>query len=285
MGKFIDLTGKRFGKWTVLKRVQNDKHRIPKFLCKCDCGTLKEVLSFTLRNGSSTNCGCYIYEKKQKLIGQRFGRWTIIKRVENNKYNQIRYLCQCDCGNIRVVYLGQLKSGRSKSCGCLSTELKRKRANIHSKSNTRIYHIFKSMKVRCLNPNYKAYKYYGARGIRVCDEWLDKENGFMNFYNWAMENGYRDDLTIDRIDNNGNYEPSNCRWVTMEIQANNIRTNIIIKYNNEEHTLSEWSKILKLNYKTIFKRYSDGFCLEDVFYDGDFRRKGERKRINEKSNT
>lgn len=285
MGKFIDLTGKRFGKWLVLKRVANSKNNSPKFLCKCDCGTIKEVLSFTLRNGNSTNCGCYIYEKNKKLIGQKFGRWTIIKRVENDKYNQIRYLCQCDCGNTNIVHLGQLKSGHSKSCGCLSNELKRKRANTHSKSNTRIYHIFNSMKVRCLNSNYKAYKYYGARGIKVCDEWLDKENGFTNFYNWAINNGYTEELTIDRIDNNGNYEPSNCRWVTMEIQANNVRTNIIIKYNNEEHTLSEWSKILKLNYKTIFKRYSDGFCLEDVFYNGDFRGKGKRKRINEKSNT
>ncbi len=117
-----------------------------------------------------------------------------------------------------------------------------------------IYNRWKHIKQRCYNPKDAAYKNYGGRGIKVCDEWLDKKNGFINFYNWAMNNGYRDDLTIDRINNDGNYEPNNCRWVTMKIQANNTRHNKIITFKNETHTLTEWSEILNINLQTLSNR-------------------------------
>lgn len=119
------------------------------------------------------------------------------------------------------------------------------------KSNKRIYNIWRTMKQRCYNKNNSKYKNYGARGINICNEWL---NDFMNFYNWAMDNGYREDLSIDRINVDGNYEPSNCRWATPKQQSRNMTTNINYTINDEAHCLSEWCEILNLNYKTVYAR-------------------------------
>ena len=164
------------------------------------------------------------------LTGQKFGKWTVIKRAENiGRY--VGWLCRCECGTERVVQANNLKSGKSTSCGCISLEKMIKRSTKHSLRYSRLYKIFAGMKDRCFNQNYRYYKYYGGRGITICQAWLDD---FMNFYNWAMSNGYdenapRGECTIDRIDVNGNYEPSNCRWVDMNVQANNRRKNLINK--------------------------------------------------------
>lgn len=188
------------------------------------------------------------------LTGQKFGRLTVVERAEDyvtkngKKYTQ--WLCKCECGNIKIISTSRLKDGTTKSCGCLSKELKTK----HNLCYTRIYEIFCGIKKRCFNKKDKSYKIYGDRGIKVCDEWLDKENGFMNFYNWAINNGYNDDLTIDRIDVNGNYEPSNCRWVSKKEQANNRRTNHYITYNNKTQNLKQWCDELNLNYKTTYNK-------------------------------
>ena len=124
-----------------------------------------------------------------------------------------------------------------------------------------LYWRLTRIKSRCYNKNNPRYKDYGGRGITICDEWL---NDFMNFYNWAMTNGYKENLTIDRIDVNGNYEPNNCRWVTPKIQSNNKRNNIIVKYNNEKMTLKQWSELLNLNYKMVYFNYKRGIKLEDI---------------------
>lgn len=198
------------------------------------------------------------------LTGQRFGRLTVIKKTEKNKYGGNMFLCKCECGNTKKVTAGHLNDGSVRSCGCLikNTPLHSK----HGKSYTRIYYIFIAMKARCYNYNNEHYKDYGARGIKVCDKWLDKENGFMNFYNWAINNGYQEDLTIDRIDVNGNYEPDNCRWATKKEQANNRRNNHYITYNDETHTLKEWSKILKINYATLKTRIRKKYWnIEKIF--------------------
>lgn len=146
-----------------------------------------------------------------------------------------------------------------KSCGCFFDEKKKFGNPKHEKSNTRIYRIWSEMKTRCYLKTCNIYKNYGGRGITICKEWLDD---FMNFYNWAMSNGYTDELTIDRIDVNGNYEPSNCRWATNEIQQNNKRNNRIIVLNGVSHTLSEWSKITGINGGTISKRIKSGWTIE-----------------------
>lgn len=174
------------------------------------------------------------------LTGQKFGRLTVIKRVENDKNGNSQWLCKCECGNEKIVRTNTLKRSESTSCGCLRNEKVKKANTKHGLNNSRIYHIWKGIKHRCNCRTSNGYKIYGGRGIKVCDEWI---KDFKAFYDWSIENGYKDNLTIDRIDNNGNYTPNNCRWVTSKKQANNRSNNHIIVYKNERHTLSEWANI------------------------------------------
>ena len=131
----------------------------------------------------------------------------------------------------------------------------------HGKTNTRLYEIWRAIKKRCNLITHKYYKDYGGRGIIVCDEWL---NDFMNFYYWAINNGYRDDLTIDRIDVNGNYEPNNCRWVTRNVQLKNKRNNVYITYQNKTQTMSDWAKEFGLKQNVFRQRYILGWSMEKI---------------------
>lgn len=203
------------------------------------------------------------------LAGKKFNRLLVLEFAYIKKQTTF-WKCKCNCGNIVIVSLGHLKSNHTKSCGCLKKEIisnKVKRQTKHNLRHTRIYETWVNMKTRCCNENNKNYKNYGGRGIKVCEEWLDKDNGFINFYNWAMDNGYNDTLTIDRIDVNGNYEPSNCRWVNMQKQNNNRRNNHIIIYNGERKTLEEWSRILPINISSAELRYRimNNWSIEKAF--------------------
>lgn len=201
--------------------------------------------------------------KLKDYSGEKFGRLTVIKRVENNKYNQVRWLCKCDCGNEKIVLANNLRNGETKSCGCLKKE--QDYINIahikHNKSNTRLYNIWKNMKHRCNNPNNNKHKFYYDKGIKVCNEWL---NDFMSFYNWAINNGYQDNLTIDRINNDGNYEPNNCRWATVTEQNNNQSTNIKIKYNNNIYTMKQFCKKYNLKRETLDYRLKNNWDIEKI---------------------
>ena len=199
------------------------------------------------------------------LTGQRFGRLTVIERAKNSG-THTTWLCMCDCGNKHSALGCHLKSGRTKSCGCLHNEQLKDRSLIHGLSNSRLNKIYRKIKDRCYNSNYKEYSYYGGRGIMMCDKW---RKDFMAFYEWAITNGYADDLTIDRIDTNGNYEPSNCRWSTKKEQANNKRNNRRLAYNGETRTIAEWSEQLGENYDSLYRRLAKNNwqlerCLKNV---------------------
>lgn len=196
---------------------------------------------------------------KNDISGNKYGRLTVI----GFSYDQHNWKCICDCGNIKMIGSWDLTHGYVKSCGCLKKELLSKRLTTHNMSGTRLYNIWTGTKSRCYNQRYEAHKNYGTRGITVCDEW---KNNFMSFYNWAINNGYRDDLTLDRINNNGDYEPSNCRWVTIGEQADNRRNSRRITYGRKTQTLKQWSNELGLDYKLLYNRlYKLKWSVEKSF--------------------
>lgn len=191
------------------------------------------------------------------LAGKRFGRLIVIERDENDKYGNLMWLCKCDCGNVVTVRGNHLKHGQTQSCGCLQAEKSKERIieynYVHGKRGTRIYGSWKSIKDRCLNCNSSAFHNYGGRGITICDEW---KNDFQAFYDYVSqlphfgEKGY----TLDRINNDRNYEPGNVKWSTEKEQANNRRTNVLITFNNETHTLQQWSEITGINKNVLSDR-------------------------------
>lgn len=185
-------------------------------------------------------------KEAQDLSGQRFGHLVVLEFDHKDTKSRKRFWkCKCDCGKNCIVYQNHLKSGHTKSCGCLHST---KNINVthgccrRTVPKKRIYKIWIGMKNRCFNKNNQAYNKYGGRGITVCEEWLD----FSKFKEWSFKHGYSDNLTIDRIDVNGNYCPENCRWVNEIIQANNRRSSIYLTVDNETHTISEWTKIYNL---------------------------------------
>lgn len=203
------------------------------------------------------------------LTGQKFNRLTVISRDKSKRTRRGTYwLCRCDCGNYTVVDRYKLISGHTKSCGCYQRERSREihRKTIkHNMSKTRIYRVWSSMMDRCFNPNSKERRLYGGRGITVCEEWRD----FRNFCKWAYETGYQEDAaygkcTIDRIDVNGNYEPSNCRWVDLKAQSRNTRCNVVVDYQGEKHCLSEWAEIKGISYNRLHQRIKSGWTFEQA---------------------
>lgn len=188
------------------------------------------------------------------LTGQKFGRLTVLRRTGTDKHSNVLWLCVCDCGNKKIVSSNHLRMGQCLSCGCLLKErmqdLGRKNTK-HGCCGTRIYRIYNNMIVRCFNQNARSYQDYGGRGITVCDKW---SHNFQAFYDWAMANGYADNLTLDRIDVNGNYEPLNCRWATKKEQANNTRRNRMITYNNKTQTIKQWADEYGINYPKLKDR-------------------------------
>lgn len=192
----------------------------------------------------------YMRGKVENLTGKKFGRLTVIIRTKS-KNKRAMWLCKCNCGNEKIVSSADLLKGCVKSCGCLAKEIRQKGQPKHNLYHTRIYKIWSSMKNRCYLKSHIAYKNYGGRGIKVCDEW---KNDVVEFYNWAINNGYKDNLSIDRINNELNYCPENCRWATSLQQQNNTRNNLKYVYNGEILTLAEISRKYNINYSTLFNR-------------------------------
>ena len=170
----------------------------------------------------------------EDLTGRRFGRLTVIEFAGKTKDRKTTWNCLCDCGNEKIIIGKNLKNGNTKSCGCLHAE--KFKHKTHGKRNTRLYRIWRNMLNRCELSSSSEYHRYGGRGITVCEEWHD----FKIFYDWAISHGYADDLTIDRKNVNGNYEPSNCRWATQKEQVRNTRANRFLEYNGKIQCIADW---------------------------------------------
>ena len=200
--------------------------------------------------------------KIKDLTGQKFNLLTVIGIAQRNP---LMWKCKCDCGNITSVRTSNHKRGLVKSCGCLH-----KKGNpIHNQSNTRVYRIYAKILRRCFVPEDPAYVNYGGRGITMCEEW---RNSFIAFSDWAYSNGYSDDLSIDRINNDGNYCPENCKWSNRTEQACNRRSTKFYTINGETKTLSEWCRCLEMPYKTVCRRLALGWTFEQaIAYKNDAR--------------
>ncbi len=219
-----------------------------------------------IRDGVSRKAK-YDYGLKD-IAGKRFGKLIIVGRAGSNKQRQALWFCKCDCGETKVISGATLRRGVTNSCGCLVKEAIISRCLKHKGKGTRLYNIWSGMKGRCLNLNSKDYGNYGGRGITICDEWVNKENGFKNFRIWAMANGYQDVLSIDRIDNDGNYEPSNCRFVKMSKQANNRRNNAYYIYNEITKSLHDWCVYFNVDYSKTREMHRKGKTFNEMFLAG-----------------
>lgn len=240
-----DLTGRRFGLLTVIGRgidyVSPSGKRRSRWLCLCECGNQKSIQASVLLNGKAKSCGCLqkklaaehmksVAEKQcADIANERFGSLVALKRLDKKRNGSYVWLCRCDCGKDTEVTVKELRSGNTRSCGCLRNKLisaiNFQHGNACSEKKSRLYNVWVGMRQRCNDPNHKSYMSYGGRGIRVCEEW----SNYTAFELWAMNNGYNPDAeygecTIDRIDVNGDYEPSNCRWVPIAVQNKNRRT-------------------------------------------------------------
>lgn len=267
-----DLTNKRFTRLVAIKPIGKSKHGRVIWECKCDCGKTVKVESIGLLSGNTKSCGCYMRENTSKrntkdITGKRFGRLTAI-RVVGKKPNGGCYLwyCECDCGGNKVVDVGKLQNGDTKSCGCLVKEGTLGINKKHGWSGTVFYQRYVSAHNRCNNPKDVGFSNYGGRGIKF--EWDSfeafKEDMYESYQKHCEEFGEYE-TTLDRIDVNGNYSKENCRWATRKEQANNKRNNHFIKLNGRELTVMEASEITGIKYRTILSRLGAG---KDIYGKG-----------------
>lgn len=244
--------GNKFGRLEILSVESRNNQRIA--LCRCDCGTEKQIRLSHVKNGITVSCGC-IKRKHTVEVGQRFGRLVVESVIFRREHGHLKAPVVCDCGTHKFVGIAELSTGITRSCGCLVVEQISTLSYKHGGEGTVLYSVWHGMKVRCLNKNSENYRIYGGRGITVCDEWV---NDFYSFKLWAVSNGYRKGLQIDREDVNGNYEPSNCRWVTSKLNCNNRRDNVFLEAFGERKTMKQWSEDERcvVNYAALKKRVS-----------------------------
>lgn len=271
MSALKNLVGQRFGKLVVIERAENDKHGNVRWLCRCDCGNETVVISGHLKSGATQSCGCLAKERAserrlQDLTGQRFGKLTVLSYDHINRGGFACWCCLCDCGNETIVPSGALKSGNTRSCGCLHAEASPKNLPPpkHGMHGSKIYRTWTNIKTRCYNPNDKDYKDYGGRGITMYAPWI---HDFAAFFNYVVtlehygEKGY----TLDRIENDKGYQPGNLRWADAKTQERNRRINIVVEYNGEQITLGEAAERSGINYYTLYDRYNRGDRGEKLF--------------------
>lgn len=257
--------GSVFGKLTLVSFHGRNKHSKKEWLCKCECGNSCIRVEGNLKTTKVPHCGCSPAWKGTNsrfvdLTGKEFGRLKVIMHYGKNKHSQNLWYCECKCGEKTTITTRSLESGHTKSCGCLKKDYLKETYTTHGYTGERLYKTYNGMLARCRNEKEPCYKDYGGRGISVCDEWLD----FIVFKDWSLSNGYSEELTIDRIDVNGNYEPSNCRWTDLTTQANNKRSNVILEYKGENKTIAEWCKYLGIDYNKFYHQLSKGKTIEEI---------------------
>ena len=285
MGTFstlIDLTGRRFGRWTVVSRAaSNSKH--VRWNAVCDCGTRSAVIGNNMKRGISTACaGCRDKPKKNRpqkgsrsldsdLAGRRFGALTVIELIGRSGRQRL-WMCRCDCGTTGPSTTYQLTHADPHACECGKPRRPSSASNTgrldHGHSRNRRgspeYRVWQSMIQRCTNPARANYGRYGGRGISVCDRWR-------RFVNFLADMGPRPDgTTLDRVDSDGNYEPGNCRWATLAQQATNTRRTVLVAHNGETRCIAEWARIVGIKQSTVWNRIkAQGMTPHDaLFNDG-----------------
>lgn len=302
----MDYSGFVFGDIKVLKRADGDLERCrkskrekgtttdPIYTCECLlCGKIFDRNIYNVKKNKFQNCGCQ--NLQYDLRGKKFGKLTALEPLSLNKHKEMTWKCVCDCGNDYVATSYSLRNNYTIQCReCAMKQIgdtNRKYFLTHEHPTPpnkivqsekyptitrRLRETYTNMKTRCYNPNSLSYYRYGGRGIVVCDEWKDN---FVAFALWALDNGHREDLTIDRIDNNGNYEPNNCRFVSRTEQANNRGTSTKLEYNGEFDTMANWSRRLRMPYYYIQYRIYKGRSMEDIVNEFNNGARCKRKKI------
>jgi len=269
--KELDITeGERFGSWTFLGDTERKNGKLS-LLCMCDCGNQKFVVYTNLTGGLSKRCSdCKGSNLRYDIVGHKFGRLFVIKNVGVNSKGATKWLCLCDCGNEIITVGKSLVTERTKSCGCYQKELVTnlgRSASTHGMSKTKTYMIWSQMIRRCTYVKHKRYHDYGGRGILVEPRWLEKELGFINFLNDMGEcpKGY----SIERLDNNGNYEKANCKWIPSRNQSKNTRSTLWVEIDGNRTCLAEACRKSKVKYSTAYKRIKSGWSIEKALGVGE----------------
>ena len=268
-----DLIGQRFGRLIVIEEatplyrngnVKDTRHRVRQWICQCDCGNTIIAQQNSLVHSKLSSCGCLGREKLKNLVGMKFGLLTVISESERvyigkSKSCKRTFICKCECGALKTVIYDNLMNGDVTTCGNPIHH-----TVIGDLAHHRLHGIWNNMQNRCNNSKSAFANIYHDRGIRVCEEWSIYKYGYINFYNWAMENGYKDSLTIDRIDNDKGYSPDNCRWISNREQQRNKRNNRLLTLNGVTKCASEWAEELGININTIFKRLGLGWSDQKI---------------------
>ncbi len=260
MPRFKDLSGQVFGSLVVLKPLGTNKNGYLTYLCQCECGNRPEVFSYSLRRGV-TSCGCRkVNPKMINLMGKVFGYLTVLSKAKNDSRGEPQWLVVCNCGNTKIVISSSLRSGRTRSCGCSTGKFLSEKLKRHGMTGTGTWKSWQLMRNRCFNKKSTQYKWYGGRGITVCDRWLKFENFFADMGEKPPG------MTLDRKDTNGNYEPDNCRWATWLEQQNNRRNNRMIEFKGQTKTLAQWCRAYDMPYLTVLQRLNKlGWSVEEAF--------------------
>ncbi len=266
--KVRNIVGERFNRLTVLERAGNNKSGKVCFRCRCDCGCEIIVTGNHLLSGNTKSCGCLKHEPTNRapMEGKTFGRLTALS-YDHTEGKSAFYRCRCECGREIIVRGLSLRRGDTRSCGCLRREVtaqKNTDNQTHGMYNSKIYKTWVGIKTRCYNSNDNGYKNYGGRGITMYEPWI---NDFQAFYDYVsqLEHFGEEGFSLDRINNDGNYEPGNLRWTTMKEQSRNRRTNVWVEYNGEQITLVEAAERSGIRYDVLHYRYKHGWAIEDLF--------------------